>query len=127
MLFLMMYSDPMAIKPDNPKFMQRYLFTFFYYATSVKKPWDACAPAMEDESDSCKYTFIDNHLEDRKSTKNGLRWLSGAEECLWIGVDCDNSFLVRDIFLFHIDQIYSLYISMDYIAKIAPRTVSASD
>jgi hypothetical protein len=92
-----MYADPIAITPDNPKFFQRYLLAYFYYSTSVNKPWDACTPPVEGESDTCEYTYLEDRLEDRKTTKNGRRWLSGTDECLWVGVDCDNSFQVRGI------------------------------
>lgn len=92
-----MHVDPLAITPDNPIFFQRYFLAYFYYATSVKKPWDACNPPTAGESDTCEYTYWENRLEDRKKLEEGRRWLSGTDECLWIGVDCDNSFQVRGI------------------------------
>jgi hypothetical protein len=92
-----MYADPIATTPDNPNFFQRYLLAYFYYATSEKKLWDACTPPVEGESDTCEYIFLEDRLEDRKTKRNARRWLSGTDECLWAGIDCDNSFQVRGI------------------------------
>ena len=92
-----MYTDPMAITPDSPRFVQRYLLAYFYYATTVKKPWIECNPPVNGESETCKYTYIEDLLEDRKVVRNGHRWLTGSDECLWISVDCDTLFQVRGV------------------------------
>jgi hypothetical protein len=92
------FVDPMAITPEDPKLMQRYFMAYFYYATSVKKQWKrGCAPA-DDEQDSC--TFVSTAVRSEVDTLldvKGSRWLSGVDECRWVGVDCDNSFQIRGI------------------------------
>jgi hypothetical protein len=32
-----MFADPAAITPENPKFIQRYLLAYFYFATSFEE------------------------------------------------------------------------------------------
>ena len=86
------YHDPTATTPDNPRFIQRFILAYFYYATSAKKPWTSnCAPSSsENESDTCKYEFIRSirPIDDRVN-KTGTRWLSKTDECEWAGVQCD--------------------------------------
>jgi hypothetical protein len=113
------FVDPMTITPGDPKFMQRYLMAYFYYATSVKKPWESgCAPA-DDEQDSCTYVFIPVRLSDvdEPVNKKGSRWLSGLDECRWAGVDCDNSLQIRGIelstFLLYNSSLFLALISLD--------------
>jgi hypothetical protein len=93
-----MFADPAATTLDNPKFMQRYLLAYFYFATSVKKPWESgCAPATE-EKVSCAFevTFRrDGGFYN--STKTAFRWLSSVDECSWAGIHCDSSSQVQGI------------------------------
>ena len=96
------YTDPMAITPDSPRFMQRFILAYFYYATSAKKPWtSSCAPSSsENESDTCKYEFIRSirPIDDR-SNKTGSRWLSNTDECEWAGMQCDGLSQISKIVL----------------------------
>jgi hypothetical protein len=102
----------MAITPDDPKLMQRYLMAYFYYATSVKKQWKrGCAPA-DDERDSCTFVSILVHLDvDTPQDVKGSRWLSGVDECSWVGVECDNSFQIRGVELSKF-LLYNLSVSL---------------
>ena len=84
------FIDPMAITPENPQFVQRYLLANLYYATSVQTPWTSgCAPS-DSEPDQCKYTYIRTlRPVDDRFEKTGLRWLSNTNECKWAGIQCD--------------------------------------
>ena len=94
-----MYTDPMAITPDSPRFVQRYLLAYLYYATSVRKPWNfGCAPFI-DEKDSCKGEWVDSIEPLRNGTNPSFRWLSAVDECSWAGIDCDVSMQLRGIVL----------------------------
>jgi hypothetical protein len=91
-----MYTDVMAVTPDNPKLFQRYLLAYFYYATSVKKPWIfGCGPLVDSNDLSCYGEFTDSLEPLRNGTKPAIRWLSSADECEWAGIDCDASGQVR--------------------------------
>lgn len=84
------YTDLMAITPENPRFIQRYLLAYFYYATSAKKPWTSnCAPS-DNAPDTCKYEYIRSlrPIDDRLN-RTGSRWLSNTDECDWAGLQCD--------------------------------------
>jgi hypothetical protein len=92
-----MYDDAMAVTPDDSNLYQRFLAVYFYFATSVKKPWDGpCAPEGGDEG-SCQYDYIFTPVPFKTISRNGIRWLSGEDECTWVGVDCDESFQIRGI------------------------------
>jgi hypothetical protein len=92
-----MFDDPMAVTPDHPNLNQRFLAAYFYFATSVKKPWDGdCAPAV-DEKDACKYEYVISLVPKITDTIHGFRWLSGVDECSWVGVNCDESLQIRGI------------------------------
>jgi hypothetical protein len=97
------YTDPMAITPDNSRFVQRYILAYFYYATSTKRPWTSrCAPSFssESESDTCKYEFIRSMRPiDDRTNKTGTRWLSNTDECKWAGLQCDGWSQIRKITL----------------------------
>jgi hypothetical protein len=91
-----MYTDIMALTPDNPKLFQRYLLAYFYYATSIQKPWVfGCGPSIDANDLSCRAQFIDSIEPLRNGTFSAIRWLSSADECEWAGIDCDGSGQVR--------------------------------
>ena len=96
------YIDPMALTPDHPQFIQRFLLAYFYYATSAQKPWTStCAPSFsENVSDTCKYQYIRSirPIDDRLN-KTGTRWLSNTNECEWAGLQCDDFSQIRQILL----------------------------
>ena len=96
-----MYHDPMELVPGAPNFMQRYILAYFYYATSVEKPWASCNPPTgNDAPDSCLLDKI-QHLDnlDARVQFASFRWLSGVPECLWAGVTCDAFNQARSIVL----------------------------
>jgi hypothetical protein len=85
------FDDPAVTTPDNPKFFQRYLLAYFYFGTSVKKPWDSgCAPAA-DLNVSCDVEITDSLVPLIKKIEKSKRWLSSVDECTWAGISCDKS------------------------------------
>ena len=92
-----MYEDPAAMTPDNPKFMQRYLLAYFYYATTAKKPWESdCAPA-NNEKVACKNKAYKSLEALDYFEYSSLRWLSEVDECKWAGILCDRSGQINSI------------------------------
>lgn len=92
-----MFNDAMALTPDDSNLYQRFLAVYFYFATSVRKPWDGpCAPEGGEEG-SCAYDYIYSPVPYRVVSRKGIRWLSGFDECTWVGIDCDESLQIRGI------------------------------
>lgn len=82
-------TDPMLTKPDHPRFIQRYMLAYLYYATSVKQPWVSdCAPSDGNNKNNCIHQMkLD---KDRGvAEKSAFRWLSAEDECEWAGLHCD--------------------------------------
>jgi hypothetical protein len=91
------YDDAMAVTPDDSNLYQRFVVAYLYFATSAKKPWGGpCAPEGGDEG-ACQYNYIYSPDPLKTVSHNGIRWLSGDDECTWVGVDCDESFQIRGI------------------------------
>ena len=92
-----MYHDAMEVTPEDSNFYQRFLAVYFYYATSMKKPWGGeCAPEGGEEG-SCRYPYVLSLVPPTTIDRSGIRWLSGVDECTWVGVDCDESRQIREI------------------------------
>jgi hypothetical protein len=86
------HTDPLQLTPRNATFVQRYLAAYLYFATSVDRNWTSCNPPEEGEDESCDYIMtldVDPLSGDTEETVASKRWLSGASECLWAGVWCD--------------------------------------
>ena len=91
------FIDPMALTPDNARFLNRFVLAYFYFATSQKRPWDSdCAP-----SDTEQYECMNSFLKDAESknfeNKTSFRWLSEISECEWAGIGCDSFNQIRSI------------------------------
>ena len=83
------YTDPMALTPDSPSFLNRFALVYFYYATSQKKPWMIdCAPS-ESEKAACIFKFVLDVDLGTISSDTSFRWLSEKDECKWAGITCD--------------------------------------
>lgn len=93
-----MFDDPAATIPENPRFVQRFFLAYFYFATSMKKPWDSgCAPSTEKDA-PCEFWIVSGSTQEYfKDTRTAFRWLSSVDECSWAGIDCDRSSQVRSI------------------------------
>jgi hypothetical protein len=89
-----MFNDPMLLTPESPKFLQRYIAAYFFYATSMKKTWTFdCNPPQVGEMDSCTYDYLEK--ETVTSPKRAERWLTNTNECDWAGVTCDETLHIR--------------------------------
>lgn len=91
------YSDPLMLDPTDSTFLQRYLAAYFYYATSVDEPWRSCNPPKEGETDYCSYQKLISVLPSEYQSIDWTRWLSGANECAWAGIFCDDEGQIRAI------------------------------
>ena len=92
-----MYEDPMELDPEASNFMQRYILAYFYHATSVDKPWSSCNPPTEEMPDSCLWDKIQQLVPIKRVQVPSFRWLSGASECVWAGIFCDDFNQTRSI------------------------------
>jgi hypothetical protein len=80
--------DPMLTTPENPRFIQRFILAYFYYATSANQPWVSdCAPSNDTDNYNCKEKI--KYSEDRVGEQNAFKWLSNTDECEWAGLHCD--------------------------------------
>ena len=76
-------EDKLFICPYDTNVVQRYVLAVFYYSTSGES-WHSCA---------------DNNNTPCPRGSDTYRWLTGASECNWFGVDCDiNGFVTGVIF-----------------------------
>lgn len=67
-------DDPLMLLANNtPAIIQRYALSTLYYATSGDTAWLSCGPPSG--SSPCSTQL--------------RRFLSGAPECMWLGVSCD--------------------------------------
>jgi hypothetical protein len=81
-------KDKMSMTPENPRFGQRYLLAYIYYATSVKQPWESnCAPSNDTDNFNCIYKM--KTFDDKEAQRSAIKWLSNTNECTWAGIHCD--------------------------------------
>jgi len=92
------YGDVMQLTPDNDaNFVQRYFAAYFYYATSVKRPWYSCAPTVGNETADCIYKQLVSIDPIAYREMPWRRWLSEFPECTWAGVYCDEAGQFRSL------------------------------
>ena len=88
--------DPLAPTPDSLNFVQRYLMAYFFFATSIKRPWSSgCNPPENGESDNCMYKRLTSLEPITYTEVPWNRWLSKKGECFWAGVYCDDDGQLR--------------------------------
>ena len=88
----MMYDDPLRFelskKPTGDAgFSQRFILSYFYFATSVQTDWAYCAPGPIDDPYCLYRDYVNQILVSQE--KEGYRWLSNSNTCEWAGVDCN--------------------------------------
>lgn len=92
------HDDPMALTPEDPTFVQRYLLAYVYFATSVQHDWSGgCGRPAQGESVDCQYACWDDQGIGDPQSVPYKRWLSSASECFWAGVFCDEVGQVRSM------------------------------
>jgi len=74
-------EDPLQIKAVGPRLVQRFALVLFYFQTTRAgtTKWTRCNPPSDDSVDAC--------IADQGE----VRWLSGASECDWFGIACNQS------------------------------------
>ena len=86
----------------SDRLMQRFALAVFYFSTNRNEPWRSCnAPYPAENNSTCTY------LQPRSSddgfsllyteVPDQIRWLSGSDECDWLGVFCDEKKVVARI------------------------------
>jgi hypothetical protein len=122
----MMYNDPLrqSLFQGDSTFVQRYILTYFYFATSVDAEWAYCAPPQEGDESTCSY-LLDVSWKDITHSKgqfDGHRWLSDTHTCEWAGIECneDNQItaLLFGTLLQNYIYIYFAGIEVQYILTI---------
>lgn len=81
-------DDPKELAPDDPNFLQRFMMAFLWFHTTENgtSEWFSCNPPKPDEDSNC--VFQDALALVPPS--DGIRWLSGEDECTWAGVQCQS-------------------------------------
>ena len=84
-------KDIRRLQKDSPNIIQRYLLALLYYSTDKEKDWKYCAPLDEGVVETNENTLCEAEMYDHDGepfNKTARRFLSGAHECDWYGVDC---------------------------------------
>ena len=82
---------------DELDYIQRYLLTFLWYATTNngKVVWESCNPVFPEFTEvDCQYKKAIRKLPDASIQFQPIpwkRWLSGADECDWAGITCSTN------------------------------------
>ena len=82
---------------DELDYIQRYLLTFLWYATTNngQTGWESCNPVFPEFTEvDCQYKKAIRKLPDTSIQYQPIpwkRWLSGADECDWAGITCSTN------------------------------------
>ena len=108
------YDDQLQLTPLNETFVQRYILSYFYFATTEDGEWLSCNPynatneeanlvegqAVDEEAKAaCRFEKLIALEPTEYNTVNSARWLSSKPECQWAGIECDATNQVRSIIL----------------------------
>jgi hypothetical protein len=107
-LHWIIHKDPLQLQPSTPRFLQRYLLSYVYYATSHNRDWSYCSPPSATTNNDTEITTVastnrssttktNNKMACRITywydvpsyTNNQKPWLSEEDEHIWAGIDCD--------------------------------------
>jgi len=91
-----MKDDPMKLSPSAPNLLQRFMMAFLWFHTTKngEEKWRSCNPPEEDEDNTCvfdQFTIAGDDTEYYEPLEGRVRWLSGEDECFWVGVQCEGS------------------------------------
>lgn len=89
------HEDPLQLEPDAENVLRRYILALFYFQTTKNHPWKNCNPPSGTQGTTCFYTYTHPHKEDEVY---GIRWLSEASECQWMGVICSKDTIKMDLY-----------------------------
>jgi len=79
-------NDDAYLCPDNSKIIQRYVLALVYFSTNGDK-WLQCSSS----------SFAVDNCGDENPFQGQTRFLSGATECNWAGIRCNESLCVTQI------------------------------
>lgn len=93
---------------DEAALLQRFIMVYFYFVTTVEKPWRSCNPpiATLGRTDQCAFEGLVSIRPILYTQEQAIRWLSNNRECEWAGVLCNEAFEVRSITLGKYDTLY---------------------
>jgi len=91
------HTDPTEPLPGDSNLLQRFIAAYFYFATSVDHEWAWCAPPTEYSSNTCTFQENVRYGLDIPKIIVGSRWLSGTDECTWVGLYCDEEKKIESI------------------------------
>jgi hypothetical protein len=90
-----MNEDPQHLSASSENLIQRYTLALFYFMTTSNEmePWKSCSRPQGDENESCTFQKFYRAANDSIAfePENATRWLSGTDECNWVGITCDTS------------------------------------
>ena len=99
-----MHEDPQSLPANATNLIQRYVLAVFHLATSSpNKPWKSCdyyswKQNMTNNNNNNNNMTQSDYCEfapdiDENRAQNGTEaiWMSGARECEWAGVVCDQA------------------------------------
>ena len=102
-----MNEDPMMLRPNDPRLVQRYMMAFLYFhsTNNGESEWRSCNPPKEGEDDFCVFEEFGRDPDPYNDTivytpkPDRIRWLSGQDVCKWEGVICAGGSEVQGVSL----------------------------
>lgn len=93
------FDDPLQLTPEASNFIQRYTCAYFYFATTVDRPWRSCNPPEDPWNDDpfCWFKLLEGIFPMTFRDIPWVSWLSNSTECDWAGVECDEQEQIRTI------------------------------
>jgi hypothetical protein len=86
-------EDPMRLTPADENLFQRFMLAFLWFHTTNNgdTKWRSCNPPENNEDDRCVFEVFSRTPLDEiyfVPLEDQVRWLSGENECSWVGVEC---------------------------------------
>jgi hypothetical protein len=92
-------DDPLKVAYNDTNLVQRFLLVVFYLETHKSGDWTSCnAPNETHSEETCFFQQLIDVYPHRFRSVPAYRWMSGAHECEWAGIECeDEDLFVREI------------------------------
>lgn len=93
--YWILYEDEMGLTESSESFIQRYLLSLFYFATTQKTSWRSCSRSARLDEQNCTFEkvvgiqLVGDVYTPVFGKSESARWLSPVHECAWGGVSCD--------------------------------------
>jgi hypothetical protein len=124
--FWIIHEDPQHLSASSENLIQRYILALFYFVTTSNEtePWKSCGRPQDNDNESCEFLRLNRANNDSLIyiPENATRWLSGTDECTWVGISCDTAdkgsvIVALEVCKFH----YLMYFARDFPSKINMR------